>query len=198
MSVAVIDYAGRMARWEPGAAQRLQQAALELFASRGFEQTTVADIAEAAGLTERTFFRHFGDKREVLFHGQDEFVQMFLDGMKAAPDDATAMELVAAAIAGAASFFPEQRRPHSRMRQMIIDTNPALQERERHKLASLAVTIAAALRERDVPEPAATLAAESAATVFGIAFGQWISEGERRSLNSITSYVLAELRALSG
>jgi AcrR family transcriptional regulator len=198
MSEAAIDYADLMARWEPGAAQRLQQAALELFASRGFEQTTVADIAEAAGLTERTFFRYFGDKREVLFHGQDEFVQMFLDGMNAATSGATAMELVAAALAGAASSFPDDRRPHSRMRQGIIDTNPALQERERHKLASLAVTIAAALRDRSVPEPAATLAAESAATVFGIAFSQWISEGERRSLTSIAAYTLDALRALSG
>src|SRR3954454_15892638 len=101
-----------MVRWEPGGAARLQQAALELFASRGFEQTTVADIAQASGLTERTFYRHFGDKREVLFYGQDHFVQLFLDGVNAAPANATAMELVAAAIAGAAESFPDERRPH--------------------------------------------------------------------------------------
>ncbi len=187
-----------MARWEPGAAQRLQQAALELFATRGFDQTTAAEIAEAAGLTERTFFRYFGDKREVLFYGQDRFVQVFLDGMDAAPANTTPMKLIAAAIDGAASFFPDERRTFSRMRQAVIDSNPALQERERHKLAGLAMTIAAALRDRGVLEPAATLAAESGATVFGIAFSQWISEGERRSLGSIAAYTLTELRALSG
>lgn len=187
-----------MARWEPGAAQRLQRAALELFTAQGFEQTTAAEIAQAAGLTERTFFRYFGDKREVLFYGQDSFVQMFLDGMDAAPAEAPPMRLIAAAIAGAASFFPDERRPYSRMRQAVIDSNSALQERERHKLAGLATTMAAALRERGISEPAATLAAESGATVFGIAFSQWIHVGERRPLASIAADTLAELRALSG
>ena len=56
-----------MVRWEPGSAERLQKAALELFATRGFEQTTATEIAQSVGLTERTFFRHFSDKREVLF-----------------------------------------------------------------------------------------------------------------------------------
>lgn len=186
-----------MARWEPGAAARLQHAALELFGSRGYEQTTAAEIAQAAGLTERTFFRYFGDKREVLFYGQDTFVGAFLDGMATATADPTPMELIAAALAGAASFFPDDRRPFSRMRQAVIDSNPALQERERHKLASLAVTIAEALRERGVPEPAATLAAQSGATVFDIAFVQWISEGEHRSLTDIAVLTLTELRALS-
>ena len=186
-----------MPRWEPGAAVRLQHAALELFASRGFDHTTVSDIAEAAGLTERTFFRYFSDKREVLFYGQDGFDQMFLDGMDTAPADATPFEYVAAAIAGAASAFSDERRPFSRMRQSVIDGNPALQERERHKLASLAVTIAAALRERGITEPAATLAAESAATVFGIAVSLWIREGEHDSLSSIAASTLGELRALS-
>ena len=198
MSVPVINYAGGMARWEPGAAQRLQQAALGLFASRGFDQSTAADIAEAAGLTERTFFRYFGDKREVLFYGQSDFVRLFLDGMAAAPADATPMGLVAAAIAGAATSFPDERRPFSRMRQEVIDSNAALQERERHKLAGLAVTIASELRERGITEPAATLAAESGATVFGIAFAQWIREGERRSLASIAAHTLTELHALHG
>jgi len=73
-----------MVRWEPGARERLQAAALELFASRGFEQTTAAEIAQSVGLTERTFFRHFSDKREVLFYGQQQFLQAFVDGVDAA------------------------------------------------------------------------------------------------------------------
>ncbi|MGI3780205.1 MAG: TetR family transcriptional regulator, partial [Janthinobacterium lividum] len=77
-----------MVRWEPGAQERLQAAALDLYAQRGFEQTTAADIAQAAGLTERTFFRYFADKREVLFAGQDIFQQVFVDGVAAAPEGA--------------------------------------------------------------------------------------------------------------
>jgi AcrR family transcriptional regulator len=186
-----------MVRWEPGTKERLQAAALELFATRGFEQTTAAEIAQAVGLTERTFFRNFSDKREVLFHGQEQFLKAFVDGVDKAPADASALELIASALHGAASFFPDERRPHSRTRQTVIDQNPALQERELHKLAGLAAALAGALRARGIPEPAATLAAQSAATVFGVAFGQWIGEGETRSLRDITSDVLGELRKLT-
>ena len=186
-----------MVRWEPGARERLQAAALELFATRGFEQTTAAEIAQAVGLTERTFFRNFSDKREVLFHGQEQFLKAFVDGVDKAPADASALELIASALHGAASFFPDERRPHSRTRQTVIDQNPALQERELHKLAGLAAALAGALRARGIPDPAATLAAQSAATVFGVAFGQWIGEGETRSLRDITSDVLGELRKLT-
>jgi AcrR family transcriptional regulator len=187
-----------MARWEPGAAERLQKAALELFATRGFEQTTAAEIAESVGLTERTFFRHFSDKREVLFYGQHLLVQAFLTGVDTAPPDASPIEIVASALQSAASFFPNERRPHSRTRQSVIDQNPALQERERNKLASLATTVASALRARGVDELAATLAAESGTTVFGIAFTQWIREGEQRSLADIAADVLHELQTLTG
>jgi AcrR family transcriptional regulator len=186
-----------MVRWEPGTRERLQAAALELFATRGFEQVTAAEIAQAVGLTERTFFRNFGDKREVLFHGQDQFLQVFVDGVKAAPEDAAPLELIAAALQAAAAIFPDERRPYSRLRQTVIDANPALQERELHKLAGLAGTVATALRGRGVAEPTATLAAQSAATVFGIAFAQWIREGETRPLADIASDVLGELRDLA-
>jgi AcrR family transcriptional regulator len=187
-----------MVRWEPGAPERLQKAALELFATRGYEQTTATEIAQSVGLTERTFFRHFSDKREVLFYGQNQFSQAFLTGVNAAPRDASPIEIVASALQSAASFFPDERRPYSRTRQSVIDQNPALQERERHKLASLATTVADALRARGVDDLAATLAAESGATVFGIAFTQWIREGEERSLADIAAAVLHELQTLTG
>lgn len=186
-----------MVRWQPGTSERLQAAALELFASNGYEQTTAAEIAQSVGLTERTFFRHFSDKREVLFHGQQLLVEAFLGGVAAAPDDAPPMELVAAALGAAEEFFPAERRDHSRLRQTVIDQNPALQERERHKLSVLAATLGDALRARGVAEPAATLAAESAATVFGVAFTQWIAPGEARSIGEIERAVLAELRDLT-
>jgi len=187
-----------MVRWEPGTRERLQAAALELFATRGFEQVTAAEIAQAVGLTERTFFRNFSDKREVLFHGQEQFLQAFVDGVDKAPADAVPFELIASALRAAASIFPDERRPYSRMRQAVIDQNPALQERELHKLAGLVATVATALRARGVAEPMATLAAQSAATVFGIAFAQWIGEGESRSLVDVSSDVLRELRNLTG
>ncbi|RSM38840.1 TetR family transcriptional regulator [Amycolatopsis balhimycina DSM 5908] len=186
-----------MVRWEPGAAERLQKAALELFATRGFEQTTTMEIAESVGLTERTFFRHFSDKREVLFHGQQLLADAFLAGVDSAPAEASPLELVAAALQSSASFFPDERRAHSRTRQSVIDQNPALRERERHKLASIATTLADALRRRGVDEVAATLAAESGATVFSIAFTQWIREDEQRSLAGIAAEVLRELLTLT-
>jgi AcrR family transcriptional regulator len=175
----------------------LQQAALELFATRGFEQTTAMEIAQSVGLTARTFFRHFSDKREVLFHGQELFGQVFRAGVDEAPADAAPIEVVAFALRSAATSFPDERRPYSRIRQTVIDANPALRERELHKLAGVATTIAGALRARGVDDLAATLAAESGATVFGIAFTQWIREDEQRSLADIATAVLDQLRTLT-
>ena len=186
-----------MVRWEPGATERLQKAALELFAAQGFDRTTTAEIAETAGLTQRTFFRYFADKRDVLFWGQDAFTEVFLRGMDTATEGAGPMQLISAALQSVASSFPDERRTYSRMRQAVIDSNPALQERERHKLGGLAISAAAALRERGIGEPTATLAAESGVTVFGIAFAQWIREDEDRSLTDITADTLAQLRALN-
>ena len=159
---------------------------------------TAAEIAQSVGLTERTFFRHFSDKREVLFYGQDQFLQAFIEGMDAAPPDASPLEVIASALDSTASFFTDERRPYSRARQSVIDQNPSLRERELHKLSRLAVAVAEALRARGIGEPAATLAAQSGATVFGIAFAQWIREGERRSLSDIASDVLRELVNLTG
>jgi AcrR family transcriptional regulator len=187
-----------MARWQPGTSERLRAVALELFASRGYEQTTAADIAGTVGVTERTFFRHFSDKREVLFRGQEQLTEAFLGGVSAAPDDAAPMDLVGAALEAGAVLFPDERRAYSRLRQSVIDRNPALLERERHKMSGLAAAIGHALRARGVGEPAATLAAESARTVFGIAFTQWIREGEERSITDIEHELLAELRGLTG
>jgi AcrR family transcriptional regulator len=186
-----------MGRWEPGAAERLQRAALELFADRGFEQTTAADIAQSVGLTERTFYRHFADKREVLFAGQDRFLAAIREAAASAPADAAPMAVALAAVSGSSPLFTDERRPFSRLRQRVIDANPALQERERHKMAGLAAAVAETLRDRGVTEPTATLAAESAATVFGVAFARWIADGEERSLPELTASVFQDLVALT-
>ncbi len=187
-----------MARWESGARQRLQGAALDLYARQGFEQTTVADIAAAVGLSERTFFRHFTDKREVLFDGQEHLVQLFVDAVAAAPPDTAPLEAVAAALTSTASeYFSEDRREHSRRRQEVIDATAGLAERELLKMGVLAGAIAQALRDRGVAEPVATLAAESGITVFRIAFGLWVAEGEQRTLVQLERDLLAQLRAIS-
>lgn len=170
---------------------------MDLYVSRGYERTTAADIAQAVGLTERTFFRHFADKREVLFSGQELLEQALLDGVAAAAPDASPLEMVESALSAAAPFFSSERRDYSRRRQRIIFENPALQERELLKLAGLATAVAAALRSRGVPAATATLAAESGLTVFGVAFGKWIAEGEERSFLDIEREVLDEFAAMA-
>ena len=147
---------------------------MELYGERGFENTTVAEIAERAGLTERTFFRHFADKREVLFGGAAELQAAFVEGVAEAPADAPPIELVAAALRAAGPIFQE-RRSFARRRQAIIAANPDLQERELIKLATLAAAVAVALRERGVPEPEASLAAEAGIAVFRIGFERWVA-----------------------
>jgi AcrR family transcriptional regulator len=186
-----------MARWEPGARERLQKAALELYAAQGYEETTVAEIADAVGLTERTFFRYFADKREVIFAGEELFQQMFVSGIADGAKDAAPLEIVASAVIAATDFFSDERRAYSRQRQSVIAANPGLQERELLKLASLGTALAAALRERGVPEPTATLSAQSGVTVFHVAFQQWITGGEERSLAAIEREMFTQLRALT-
>lgn len=196
-TVAVITKMIVMVRWEPGAKDRLRAAALDLYAERGFDTTTAADIAQAAGLTERTFFRHFSDKREVLFDGQEQLQEIFVDVIAAAKNPSSAVELVARAIAAAATFFPDEKRQYSRARQVVIDANPGLQERELLKMAWLAKKITEALAEHGVAEPGATLAAETGVTVFGVTFKQWIADGEQRAFADIAEDIFGELRALT-
>ena len=187
-----------MVRWEPGTRGRLQDAALELFAARGYEQTTATEIAQAVGLTERTFFRHFADKREVLFHGQQALTDAFLAGLDVAPPDASPIDLAVSALRSSASFFDDERRPHSRLRQSVIDANPPLQEREALKLVGLGRALGDALRDRGVADMTAEVAAQIAVMAFGIAFAHWIAEGEQRSFEAIAMDVVREVGAVTG
>jgi AcrR family transcriptional regulator len=181
-----------MGRWQPDARGRLQLAALELYLEHGYEQTTVSEIAARAGLTERTFFRHFADKREVIFDGQDEFRAMFVSAVAEAPDDATPLQAVAAALHGAAAQF-EPRRPWSLQRQRVVAANPSLQERELIKLSGVATAIAAALRDRGVGEPTASLIAQAGMGVFHVAFARWIADDNTRPFSEIIAESLAVL-----
>jgi AcrR family transcriptional regulator len=184
-----------MGRWEPNARGRLARAALELYLERGFEQTTVAEIAKRAGLTERTFFRHFADKREVLFWGQNVLRELIVNTVASAPDSAAPIDAVAAAIEAAGALL--QEREGARQRQAVIDANPELQERELIKLASLASAMADVLRQRGVKDPAASLTAEAGIAVFKIAFGRWISETSERDLPQYIRESLDELKAVT-
>src|SRR5580658_7329943 len=136
-----------MGRWEPAARGRLAKAALELYSDNGFEQTTVEEIAKRAGLTERTFFRHFADKREVLFWGASALQEQLVSALEQAPASLPEIDAVGVALEAVAASF-EERRDFARRRQRVIVANAELQERERIKLASLASAVAGGLRER--------------------------------------------------
>lgn len=184
-----------MGRWEPNARGRLEQAALELYLERGFDQTTVAEIASRAGLTERTFFRHFADKREVLFGGGElaQAMSTAIDGLPAAMNP---LDAVATALESTSDFFAE-RRQHARNRQAVIDANPSLQERELIKLASLAAAMTDALRRRGVTEPAASLAAEAGIAVFKVAFEHWLGDSGEHELAHHIRSSLNELKRVT-
>lgn len=184
-----------MSRWEPDARGRLEQSALELYGEHGFEQTTVAEIAKRAGLTERTFFRHFADKREVLFAGAGSLQDLLVSTLDSALDSAGPMDAIVAALDAAAAQF-EARRAHSRQRQAVIAASAELHERELIKLASFSAALAGTLRGRGVTEPAASLTAEAGIAVFKIAFERWISDTGQRDMSQLIRESLDELRAV--
>jgi AcrR family transcriptional regulator len=186
-----------MGRWEPGAQGRLTQAAMELYTEHGFDQTTVAEIAKRAGLTERTFFRHFADKREVLFWGSGALQELIVGAVAAAPDDVAPIDAVAAALEAAGARFFDERRDAVRQRQAIVAANAELRERELIKLASLAVAVTDVLRQRDVKEPAASLAAEAGMAVFRIAFERWLGDADERELTHFIRESMSELKAVT-
>jgi AcrR family transcriptional regulator len=185
-----------MSRWEPNARGRLEQAALELYLERGFDQATVAEIAERAGLTERTFFRHFADKREVLFGGQDALIKLVTTHIAEAPDTASPIDMVRGALQGVGDMLAD-RREHARRRQAVIDANPGLQERELIKLASLAGAMADGLQHRGVAQAAAALIAETAVAVFKVAFVRWLDARGDSDLAEVIGDSLDELKALT-
>ncbi len=196
MSVAVIKYDRRMGRWEPDARGRLERAALALYGERGFEQTTVAEIARRAGVTERTFFRLYADKREVLFSGAGALQELLVTTVSGAPASAAPMDAVALGLEAAGAVLQE-RRELARQRQSIIVANAELRERELIKLASLASAIADTLRRRGVAEPAASLTAEAGIAVFRIAFERWVSDADGQDLSRLIRDSLRELKAVT-
>ena len=185
-----------MSRWDPDARGRLEQAALDLYSERGFEQATVADIASRAGLTKRTFFRHFVDKREVLFGGSKDLQELLVKGVAEAPRTLAPLEAVITSLEVAEHFFTD-RREHARTRQRILDANVELREREGLKLASLSVALAEALRERGVGNAAAALAAEAGISIFKLSFERWINGANSQDFSALIRGALSELRAVT-
>ncbi len=185
-----------MARWKPDAHGRLMIAAIELFDEKGYEATTVAEIAERAGLTKRTFFRYFSDKREVLFSGSDELERLWVAGVAAAPADASGLAAVTAGLDPVAEMFAE-RHAFARIRAGIIEANPELRERELNKLQNLAGAIKLALLERGVSANAAILAAQAGVTIFHVAFAKWVEQDDPTALRRLVDESLEELRSVT-
>ena len=169
-----------MSRWEPDARGRLEQAAMELFEERGYARTTVEDIAARAGLTERTFFRYFTDKREVLFSGSAALEALIVETIGAAPAPMPPLTAVTRAFEALAPWF-ESRRDHARKRRALIAAYAELGERELIKLSTLAAAIAAMLRQRGLAAPAAALVAETSIAIFKNAFERWADDTRGRS-----------------
>jgi AcrR family transcriptional regulator len=186
-----------MGRWEPNARERLFLAALELYAERGFDQTTVAEIARRAGLTERTFFRHFADKREVLFMGSGPLEELLTTVVTEAPESALPMGAVAAAVEAVGRSMQE-RRESVLQRQVVVSAHQELRERELIKRTKLSAAIADALRARGVSPLAAQLAAEVGTAVFHVAFERWVrSEVGTREMPEVVRECFGELRAMT-
>jgi AcrR family transcriptional regulator len=164
-----------MGRWEPDARGRLEQAAMELFEKHGYAGTTVEDIAARAGLTERTFFRYFTDKREVLFSGSAALETLIVETIAAAPATVAPLSAVTRAIEALAPWF-EARRGHARKRRAVIAAHAELGERELIKLSTLATAIAAILRKRGLATPTAALVAETGIAIFKNAFDRWADD----------------------
>jgi AcrR family transcriptional regulator len=170
---------------------------MELYGERGFDNTTVEEIAARAGLTERTFFRYFADKREVLFGGAHELQEFLVAHVLDAPTSLAPIEVIATAYMAAGDDVFEARKDFSRARQAIIAANAELQERELIKLARLNAALAEALRRRGVADPAASLAAESGGAAFKLGFERWIEDTKRTPMSTCIRESLDALKAVA-
>jgi AcrR family transcriptional regulator len=186
-----------MARWAPGARGRLQAAAFDLFTEKGYEQTTVGDIAARAGVTERTFYRYFADRREVFFDGAQDLQDYLVRTVEAADIDAGPLDAITGALYRAAGEIFAARSAMARRRQRLIDANPELHERELAKMSRLATALTAALRSRGVEELPASVAAETGVALFRVAFAQWVDDHNSTGLGELISAARHELSVVA-
>ncbi|MFF7361858.1 TetR family transcriptional regulator [Streptomyces sp. NPDC008125] len=184
-----------MTRWQPGAAQRLVVAAVDLFTEQGYDATTVTQIAERAGVTKSTFFRHFSDKRELLVAGQETLSRLLADGITEAPASASPLQAVAAGLERASSAMGPTNRELGPRLKAAVAASTELQERDALKSVGLAAAMTAALIARGVPESTAHLAGELGVLAFKRGYAQW-SESDRDDTEGIAPHALAALEDL--
>ena len=181
-----------MARWQPGARERLVVAAVDLFTEQGYDATTVAQIAERAGITRSTFFRYFSDKREVLVAGQETLSRLLAEGIAEAPADASPLEAVAAGLERASSEMGPMNRDLGPRLKAAVAASTELQERDALKSVGLAAAMTAALVARGVSDPTAHLAGELGVLAFKRGYARW-SEGDRDDGTGLARHALAAL-----
>jgi len=181
-----------MARWQPGARERLVVAAVDLFTEQGYDATTVAQIAGRAEVTRSTFFRHFSDKREVLVAGQETLGRLLAEGIAEAPESASPLEAVASGLERASSEMGLMNRELGPRLKAAVAASTELQERDALKSIGLAAAMTAALVARGVPDPTAHLAAEFGVLAFKRGYAQW-SEGDRDDTKGLAQHALAAL-----
>jgi AcrR family transcriptional regulator len=186
-----------MSRWQPNARGRLERAAVELSLEQGFAATTVPQIAARAGLTTRTFFRHFADKREVLFAGDEELPALVARLATDAPAALGPLSAIDYALETVAATKFEGRRAYLRARRAVIQADTGLRERELRKLAVLADAIGRGFRARGVDELTALLAAQLAVTVFSVTIDRWLDQDGERPLSALARDTLRALRAVT-
>lgn len=186
-----------MTRWEPGARDRLASAAFELFVEQGFAATTVPQITERAGLTTRTFFRHFSDKREVLFGAEDHLPAVVDAQMARAPAGTDPMRLIEIGLREVANDQFVGLHDYLRTRRAIVRSDSGLQERELRKSSILAEAAINGFRARGENELTATLAAHISVTAFDIAIDRWLDQDDPLALADIVSETLTALRSIT-
>ena len=184
-----------MARWEPGARERIVMAGLDLFTEQGYDDTTVAQIAERAGITRSTFFRHFPDKRELLAAGQETLSRLLAEGIAEAPEGATPLDAVAAGLVRASEEMGPVNRELGPRISAAIAASTELQERAVLKNVGLAAAMTEALAARGVPEAVAHLAAELGVLAFKRGFAAW-TDGSSVAADPLAPYTLAALEDL--
>jgi AcrR family transcriptional regulator len=194
MTRDAVTYYGKMSRWQPDARERLERAALQLFTEQGFAATTVPQITQRAGLTTRTFFRHFADKREVLFDS-DEMLRLGAVLIAEAPPDADPATLVIDSMTTFAATHLEGRRAEIRQRREIIRSDEGLRERDLRKRDAVSETVRDALMRRGLPAVTAAVLAGTSATLFSVALQEWLDSDDGRTLASIMLDGMQALRA---
>jgi AcrR family transcriptional regulator len=183
---------GVMARWQPGARERLIVAAVDLFTEQGYDATTVAQIAARAGVTNSTFFRHFPGKREILVAGQETLSRLLAEGIAEAPEGASPLEAVAAGLERASGAMGPVNRDLGPRLKAAVAASTELQERDALKSVGLTAAMTAALLARGVPGPTAHLAGELGVLALKRGYAQW-SESERDDTKGLAHHALAAL-----